>query len=376
VGAGYFDFDSFSSVNLDVGNQWRNQTGAWFSEPSNLPVLTTQFLSLCTGIPESNFTINAQQGADTEAGFAGQAFFGFRYTVQGVGVSADGTYEVSTVKQDSFPTMPVIEAETTATLTPLLGLINADPTTPQTLSFTLNNTGTGTITPDITVTGRDSGVLPLSDISGCTSLAAGSTCTIEVTYNGSDHEVLGALVVKAASGDLLTTALLASKEATTHEAARRLPDVLSSVTLPTSFKNGVPTSDIKWRTLSYQSSVYSQIAIFECDQAALDSQACGGDEQDASPFPKSSNVMPAEAMLAPTPAWMYKDVAAKEYAFKHSFTPSCPNGESIVLRFYQKSGEDNMANNDTLSLLIPGGSLFDNYYYDTIGRRLVVPCKP
>ena len=265
----------------------------------------------------------------------------------------------------------------TATLTPLLGLINADPTASQTLSFTLNNTGSETVTPNITVTGRDSGVMPLGNTSGCTSLAAGSTCEIQVDYSGSDHEVLGELVVNdAASGNLLATALLVSKEATAHEAARRLPDVLSSVTLPIKFKHGVPlTNDIEWSTLSYQSSVYSQIAVFECTQAALDDKTCGSDIADASPAPKTSLVMPAESVSVPTPAWMYKDVAAKQYNFKYSFTPSCPNGESIVLRFYQKSGEDNEANNDTLSLLIPGGSLFENYYYDTVGRRLEVPCE-
>lgn len=248
---------------------------------------------------------------------------------------------------------------------------------PQAIPFTLGNpAGNAAITPGIPAIDGDSrGEFSVSS-NGCTAaLAGGNSCQLEVSYtpDGSGGLRSAMLTIPDGSGNVLASALLTTTEGKGNEAARRLPDVLTSLSITqngspvTTLESGTPAT-VTWGQTGYQSGVDSVLAVFECNQASLDDKTCGSDFGTNT---QHSGFKPSGGSTAS--AWSYGDVQAKANQYSWTFTPSC-QGDALVLRFYQRSTADGAAGNASLSLLIPGGLLADGRYFDQEGRRLRLPC--
>lgn len=262
-------------------------------------------------------------------------------------------------------------------LSPILAPLKPELGT-QTLNFTLSNpAGNPAITlgnPAIT-SAHTAEFTP--DASACgTPLAAGVSCTLSVTYTPDSANVgvrTALLSVPNTSGTVLATALLTSNEGTTSQAARRLPDALTELAFTqngspvTRLQSGVATT-VSWGQTGYQAGMESVLAAFECDQTTLNSGNCGSSYSTKT---QDSGFQSAQENLGAS--WSFQGVSAKLNRYQWTFTPQC-QGDALVMRFYQRSTQDKAADNNSLSLLIPGGLLPPAAYYDHEGRRLTLPC--
>jgi len=261
------------------------------------------------------------------------------------------------------------------TINPLLLPLDKD--NAQTLSFTVSNAvdAAAAITlGEQTISGyyENQFTINATSSNSCTNvtLNAGDSCTVVVSYlpapvQGLSH-TMTSLNVPDSRGILQAQALISSGEAAISEAARRLPDVLTNVTIPAMTVGNSAT--ITWTMTGYQTDAHSQIALFECatDGAGNPVSTCG-DSYDSRTV--------ASEVLAPTTTadgdWTYNGVRAKNRTYSYAYTPTKTG--PVVLRFYQKSGIDKSAGNSGTSLLIPGGlngSGSSFTYFDAEGRRI------
>lgn len=251
------------------------------------------------------------------------------------------------------------------TLAPALGLIKAD-TNQHNLKFMLTNKSSTITSLSIQLAGRDSSEFNFNHNCGA-ELAINAACTINVTYNRANTRTQSNIIAELwirTQGSISARALITSSESIDNQAARRLPDVLNILTIPSLFA-GSPTT-IEWSLLGYQDQVYSQIVVFECNQTQIDNGSCGN---------QYSNRTAASEILSPNSSqntnWSYQGKMAKQNNFSWTYTPS--KSGAVVFRFYQKNALDKDAGNAGLSLLVPGGltNVGNNFtYFDTIGRRI------
>ncbi|MBF0622342.1 MAG: hypothetical protein HQL54_10500 [Magnetococcales bacterium] len=152
------------------------------------------------------------------------------------------------------------------------------------------------------------------------------------------------------------------------EAARRMPPVLFDLDFPVEIHGG-ETLDIGWWVLGYHASYQSAVALFDCDEQA--EGMCGrfyGDHVETSG--KISAVANKET------EWMYGTIPARKSLFQHQLiVPEVDKPTEMVLRFYRINEQDDAAQSQAVSLLLPGG-LSDRAYYGTTGRRLSVMVLP
>jgi sugar lactone lactonase YvrE len=260
------------------------------------------------------------------------------------------------------------------TIDPLL--MPLDKNSAQTLTFTVSNLADAAAatlgTPTLNGYYASQFTLNTAASNDCanTTLTAGASCTVSVGYipasnQGLSHSMID-LNIPDTRGIVQAQALISSGESTSEQAARRLPDVLTSVTVP-ALTVGNPAT-ITWTMTGYQTDAHSQIALFECttDGAGNAVSTCGDSY--------ASRTVASDVLSPTTTAdgdWTYQNVRAKNRTYSYSYTPTKTG--PVVLRFYQKSGIDKAAGNSGTSLLIPGGlngSGSSFTYFDAEGRRI------
>jgi sugar lactone lactonase YvrE len=261
------------------------------------------------------------------------------------------------------------------TIDPMLMPLNKG--NPQTLAFTVSNAANAAAsvalgTPTLSGYYADQFAITPSASNDCanTTLAAGNSCTVSVNYTPNPNQSLPdttvVLGIPSTGGVIRTQALISSSESASGQAARRLPDVLTNITVP-AMTVGNPATII-WTMTGYQTDAHSQIALFECttDGAGNAVSTCGDSY--------ASRTVASDVLSPTTTAdgdWTYQNVRAKNRTYSYSYTPTKTG--PVVLRFYQKSGIDKAAGNSGTSLLIPGGlngSGSSFTYFDAEGRRI------
>lgn len=210
---------------------------------------------------------------------------------------------------------------------------------------------------------------------GCdSSMTAGSSCDLSVTYTKPStvpEAGISALVsLKNSAGDLISTAAIMSHEGDANEAARRIPDVISDLTIPALTAGSAAT--ISWSQTGYQSDLKTMVYAFECT-ASNGPVSAGGDGTCGEDPSTSTNTPTALTGTVVTAAnsWRLGTAQAKQRDFTWSYTPT--SSGTVVLRFFTGSTMDIEAGNDAISLLVPGGlagagSAFN--HFDTVGRRI------
>lgn len=251
----------------------------------------------------------------------------------------------------------------------------------QTLNFTVSNpAGSSTITLGSPTFDGDSLNEFSANADACTTLVGGTSCTVSVTYtpvNAASGHRRVMLTLPDSTGAVLASALLTTSEGIANAAARRLPDILTELTVKqagstvTRLQSGVATT-VNWGQTGYQAGMESVLTVFECNQTTLDGGNCGSSYSSAT---QSSGFQTATSTTAGN--WSYQGTQAQVNSYSWTFTPDC-TGDAVVLRFYQRSALDKTAGNTSLSVLIPGGlsGLAASAYYDKEGRRLTLPCTP
>jgi len=261
------------------------------------------------------------------------------------------------------------------TISPLLMPLDKDKN--QTLSFTVSNAadaaaGVTLGTPTLSGYYANQFSINTAASNDCTNttLNAGASCTVSVSYtpdpNQSLPNTVAGLNIQNSVGVIHAQALISSGESASGQAARRLPDVLTSINVP-SLTVGSPAT-ITWTMTGYQTDAHSQIALFECatDGTGNAVSTCGDSY--------ASRTVASEVIAPTTTAdgdWTYQNVRAKNRTYSYAYTPTKTG--PVVLRFYQKSGIDKDAGNSGTSLLIPGGlngSGSSFTYFDAEGRRI------
>ncbi len=245
------------------------------------------------------------------------------------------------------------------------------PSAAQTL--TVRNQGTASVTLGSgTLDGDAAGDFMISnDFCSGQTLAAGANCTVQVRFVpqavGARAATWSVALSGAESGTL--SAFLANYEDVAFEARRRIPPVMSSLTLPASVKAGTAT-DIVWALEGYHEGYQAMVVLFDCQGVASD---CGASYGEATRFAESGLLTP-EATGAGV--WSYSGNTTLSHRFRYSFTPDpvrFSSGGQVVARFYYVGSGD--TDKSSLSLLVPGG-LPGVSYYDAEGRRLELTVTP
>jgi hypothetical protein len=199
----------------------------------------------------------------------------------------------------------------------------------------------------------------------CGSLAAGASCTISVEFCPTSIGSKSALLELTGDheGQYSTaTAFLYNYETNQDQAIRRVPPVLSALSIPTTLDAG-QSYTITWSLLGYNDSDLSSVALFDC--TGITAGFCG--ESFGSNFAYSGSLNPVSTESG---SWTYNSADSTQFDYSYTFTtPSTSTG--IVLRFYQKGAEDAAAGMSSVSLLVPGNiTPSGTNYYDSDGRRL------
>lgn len=180
------------------------------------------------------------------------------------------------------------------------------------------------------------------------------------------------LIPSSAAGTPILTAFVTTNESAANEAPRRLPPVLSVVSIPATVTANTSTT-ITWSALGYDSSYLTNMVVFNC--AGISDGSCGDSYGDASRVYASGNLTPVSSEPG---NWTFNGVTSTQFNYSHTFTvPAVAEATDFVIRIYDKSQGDSDAVKGTLSLLIPGGLPGIIYYAsDTSGRRIVKSITP
>jgi len=204
--------------------------------------------------------------------------------------------------------------------------------------------------------------------------ANGGTCTVSVKYHPTRSGSMSAtlLIPSSAVETPTLTAFVTTNESAANEATRRLPPVLSAVSIPATVTSNTSTT-ITWSALGYDSSYQTNLVIFNC--AGIVDGSCGNSYGDANRVYASGSLTPVSSGPG---NWTFNSVTSTQFNYSHTFTtPAVAEATDFVIRFYDKSQGDSDAVKGTLSLLIPGGLPGITYYAsDTSGRRIVKSITP
>ena len=216
------------------------------------------------------------------------------------------------------------------------------------------------------------GLISSTDHCSGQSLAAGSSCTFQVVFcptSTGNKAAMISITTDDIETPILTSALF-DYESNKAEALRRLPPVVSMLTITNTNGEAVLDGnliegekyDFEWQISGYHDSFYSLIAFFNCQ--GVSAGDCGASS--------SSNIENSGFLTNPaigSDIWNYNGITAKTFTYSYQLeVPSVTENTELVVRFYRKSDLDVRASNDALSLMIPGK--LDANYYDSSGRRI------
>ena len=243
---------------------------------------------------------------------------------------------------------------------------------PSTSQVEVWNIGTNSLTlGGLSVSGQHAAQFSITaDACSNQTLLANASCMVDVTFTpGTAGHKQALLDVPSGSADTpLLQTFLASYEDAGHEASRRLPPVLYSLSIPENMVSG-QTYTLEWSLLGYHDGYLTTLAMFNC--TGVTNNNCGASFSDANRFLTTGAIAAESSTIT---GWYYGDVYAREYKFSMQFTPDFSEQTDIVMRFYQKSTDDAGAGLGSLSLVIPGN--LSGSYYDKEGRRLLKTILP
>jgi hypothetical protein len=245
---------------------------------------------------------------------------------------------------------------------------------PQT--FTITNQGSAALSlGTIALAGTDADQFVLESTDCGASLAAGAGCSVAVSFEPTSQGTKTAWL-KIPNGSTATpvlSAFVTNNSSAVVEAQRRMPPVLTAVTIPDTLTAG-QTYTLTWSLEGYNDSYESYAALFDC--TGIGDGTCGSSYSDATRIAASGDLTPDSV----TPgSWQYNGVTTQLFTYTWDFTVPATRadgsawaaapGTGIVVRFYQKSDIDAARNNTGISLLIPGSLAVS--YYDNTGRRII-----
>ncbi len=202
-----------------------------------------------------------------------------------------------------------------------------------------------------------------------TTLPAGASCEAGVAFRPVTRGTKTATLEIPAGDGTTLRAFLSNEEDTASEASRRVPPVLESLSVPPGVALDQPFT-IQWSLLGYHADYISKVVLFDC--TGTEEGSCGdsyGTHVAESGYVDDPSPVPGD--------WSYGGLVASKHSFSHTFTLTAeeiPAPSNLVVRFYRKSREDADMDNQGLSLLIPGN--LSATYYDSAGRRLIIPVNP
>ncbi len=182
-------------------------------------------------------------------------------------------------------------------------------------------------------------------------------------------------VINVANDDSQTPNLqsvMFNYESGRSEAQRRLPPVLSALTITDDEENIVEDGNLiegqtytfAWTLQGYHSHYESLLVFFDCTTSPAPIEGeCGASFGSNFEYTSQSNPVMGSG------SWNYNGISVSTYSYSYEFTvPEISQDTEMVIRFYRKSNIDKAAGNSSLSLLLPGN--IDANYYDNSGRRL------
>ena len=225
-------------------------------------------------------------------------------------------------------------------------------------------------------------IISSQDVCSTSVIATASSCTFTMVYcpSGNANELgssAGAMVqvASSSSNSAIIEAAMATHEGSRQQAQRRLPPVVSAFTIKDAAQNLVTdaqltegeTYTIDYTASGYHSS-YSIVAVwFDCSLAQPDKCGLSFD-----------HLLSHTGFKTPDSqvdgSWGYGAITITDFGYSFSFTaPLVDQDSELVLRFYQKSQEDIVAGDTSLSLMLPGNLPLN--YADTSGRRASLMIK-
>ena len=216
--------------------------------------------------------------------------------------------------------------------------------------------------------------------SGATLAANGGSCTVSVKFRPTSRGSKGANLIIPSDdpNSPILAAFVSNCEDPATEAMRRMPPVLTALSIPDTMKpDGTTTYTLTWALEGYHAGYSSNMVLFDCTDVEAD---CGASYGDATRFAESGSLNPDPVT---TGNWQFGGVVDQRFNYTWSFkvpanrkngTDWPAGGTDIVVRFYSKDDIDQERNRGSVSLLIPGNLAGE--YYDTSGRRIVKRIAP
>ncbi len=208
-----------------------------------------------------------------------------------------------------------------------------------------------------------------SDNCSAQTLAAEADCTLAVRFQpeAAATSYSAVLAIPYAGGTEVLTAFLRNGESDLEQGERRLPPVVSALTLPDTLEvdGSYPLS---WRLIGYGEKYRTRLVVFDC---TVDTTDCGASYGNHA---LDSGLLEPTALTASD--WSYGDARATQMQYDYTFSPAAadfPNAPNdLVLRLYYTSEADYLADKGSLSLVIPGGLVDGSSvtHADSAGRRL------
>ncbi len=208
----------------------------------------------------------------------------------------------------------------------------------------------------------------------CTgSLNPASSCTVTVKFQPDSSGAKGANLRITPT----LAAFVTNSEAVADEALRRIPPVLTAVSIPETMTAG-SSQGLTWSLEGYGSGYLTRIVFFDC--TGISDGSCGDYYGDSTRFYDSGNL---SAGSTGPGNWEYNGITDLTYNYSLTFNVPAKRadgsdwatgGTDVVVRFFVKDDIDAARNNPTISLVIPGN--LSGTYYDKSGRRIVKKIAP
>ncbi|MBF0620836.1 MAG: hypothetical protein HQL54_02800 [Magnetococcales bacterium] len=172
-----------------------------------------------------------------------------------------------------------------------------------------------------------------------------------------------------ASTGLATEHLGEPRELVIDQVSRRLPPIMTSLTLPETPK-GDTYIDVNWAIEGYHDSYRSAVAVFEC--ANQIDENCGATVSDAYDIPRDL-LLPIEEQRGD---WGFEGTQTSIFSYKARIKlPPVVEQKDLAVRFYVLSDTDEKDNKRSVSLLINGG-LDGIDYLGSTGRMVKLTVQP
>ena len=208
--------------------------------------------------------------------------------------------------------------------------------------------------------------------SGKTLEEENDICDLQIKFAPQSTGKKNALItIPYGSGDTKLSVHLSNYEDKKHEAKRRLPPVIYDLNIPEEM-NATQTYDLQWTAMGYHEGYKTMIMMFDCTD--IPEGECGSSSTSSGKFHESDFLTPDSTTSSD---WTYGSARAQNFYYTYSYTVPetrlnttqwASTGTQILIRFYVKSTEDDVAGKPSNSLIVPGN--LSNDYYDTSGRKI------